>query len=220
LFEDSRDTIFITTPQGEIIDISPACHEVFGYTRAEMLQHKAYEFYANPEDRRHFQRELEQTDTVRDFEVAFRHRDGSIRDCLMTATLRRAEDGTPLFFQGNIRDITERKQAEEALQSYRTHLEEMVAARTSELSYANQALQVEITERTSAQNELHQVNEQLAQRVKELNQHNQDMLLLNEMAQMLQRFPTIDEACAILTQFAAKLFPTQYGTLYILAPHG
>jgi diguanylate cyclase (GGDEF)-like protein/PAS domain S-box-containing protein len=220
LFEDSRDTIFITTPQGEIIDVSPACHELFGYTRAEMLHHKAYEFYANPEERRHFQRELEQNDTVRDFEVAFRHRDGSIRDCLMTATLRRAEDGTPLVFQGNIRDITERKQAEEALHSYRTHLEEMVAARTSELSHANQALQVEITERTSAQDELHQVNEQLAQRVKELNQHNQDMLLLNEMAQMLQRFPTVDEACEILTQFAAKLFPTQHGTLYIRAPHG
>lgn len=111
LFEDSRDMIFITTPQGNIVDVSPACFKLLGYTRSEIIEINVINFYVNPVERQRFQTELLQKGAVKDFEVQFYHRDGRIIDCLMTATARRAADGTVLQYQGIVRDVTEQKQA-------------------------------------------------------------------------------------------------------------
>ena len=50
-----------------------------------------------------------------------------------------------------IKDITERKDAEEKLAGYRDHLEKMVVARTTELAQKNEQLHEEIRERRSAE---------------------------------------------------------------------
>jgi GAF domain-containing protein len=71
LFEDSRDAIFITTPAGQIVDVNQATLDLFGYNRAEMVQLTVLSFYADPADRAWFQRAIEQTGSVRDFEVKF-----------------------------------------------------------------------------------------------------------------------------------------------------
>lgn len=112
LFEESRDTIFITTPSGRIIDMSPSCQLLFGYTREEILHINIRDVYANPKDRDHIRHELERTGSVRDSEVVFRQKNGILRNCLITATVRYAEDGTIEYYQGIIRDITEQQQAE------------------------------------------------------------------------------------------------------------
>jgi PAS domain S-box-containing protein len=136
LFEDSRDAIFITTPQGELVDANQAMLDLFGYTRAEIFKLNAQERYANPDDRTKFQQAIEQKGSIRDFEVRYRKKDGTEMDCLLTATLRQAEDGTALTYQGIIRDITERKRAEQLLEDYSHTLEREVAIRTQELSRA------------------------------------------------------------------------------------
>ena len=55
---------------------------------------------------------------------------------------------------GISRDITERKQAEEALQKARDELEQRVQERTAQLARANQELQVEIADRKEAEDKL------------------------------------------------------------------
>jgi PAS domain S-box-containing protein len=112
LFEDSRDAIYIVTRDGRFLDVNQAALDMLGYTREEMLLLNAQELYANPADRAKFQAAIEQTGSVRDFEIKFRKKDGTVLDCLSTSTIRQAEDGTILGYQGVIRDITERKQAE------------------------------------------------------------------------------------------------------------
>jgi PAS domain S-box-containing protein len=62
-----------------------------------------------------------------------------------------------------LRDITERRCAEEELRRYREHLEELVRERTTELEAANQQLRrlihyIEITERKAAEESLNQCN--------------------------------------------------------------
>ncbi|MCB0166358.1 MAG: AAA family ATPase [Anaerolineae bacterium] len=122
LFEDSRDAIFITTPAGQIVDVNQATLDLFGYTRTELVQLPVFHLYADPADRARFQQVIEQTGSVRDFEVRLHKKDGTELDCLLSATVRRGEEGDILAYQGIVRDITERKRqeaAERRLEAYR-----------------------------------------------------------------------------------------------------
>ncbi|MDX1523706.1 MAG: PAS domain S-box protein, partial [Anaerolineae bacterium] len=113
LFEDSRDTIFITTPTGQIVDINPAGLALFGRSREEMTAMNAEDFYTNPEDRARFQKEIEQYGQVRDFSINFQKKDGTPIDAVITATVRRGDDGRVVAYQGIIRDVTEQRRAEQ-----------------------------------------------------------------------------------------------------------
>jgi PAS domain S-box-containing protein len=115
LFEESRDVIYITTREGKFIDINKSGLELFGYTKEEMMSLSVEQIYFDPDDRPRFQQEIERKGFVRDYEIKFRKKDGTEIDCLVSAIVQRANDGSILGYQGIIRDITERKQAEEQL---------------------------------------------------------------------------------------------------------
>jgi PAS domain S-box-containing protein len=134
LFEDSRDTIYIITAAGQILDVNPAGLNLFGYSREELAEVNAADLYVNPDDRARFQQEIERQGVVRDFEVQFRRKDGTEMDCLMTSTVRRDADGAVSSYQGIIRDVTERKRAERLLAAYSRTLEKRVEQRTAELA--------------------------------------------------------------------------------------
>ncbi|NIV37667.1 MAG: GAF domain-containing protein [Anaerolineae bacterium] len=69
----------------------------------------------------------------------------------------------PLFGYVYFREQSiDKKRADEALKSYRDHLEELVASRTAELTSANEQLQWEIGERLQAEAEISQRNAELA----------------------------------------------------------
>ncbi|MCB0153923.1 MAG: SpoIIE family protein phosphatase [Anaerolineae bacterium] len=112
LFEESKDIIFISTPDGQIVDVNPAGELLSGYSRAELLQTNVQNFYADPADRDRFSERIMENGVVSDFEIKLRRKDGAVFDCLMSATVRQAEDGTLLGFQGIIRDVTGQKQIE------------------------------------------------------------------------------------------------------------
>jgi len=67
-------------------------------------------------------------------------------------------------------DVTERKRAEEELNEYRQHLEELVKQRTRELELSNQQLQKEIAERRRAAEALKRAADELARSNRELEQ--------------------------------------------------
>jgi two-component system cell cycle sensor histidine kinase/response regulator CckA len=116
LFENSRDAIYITARDGRFIDVNQSSLDLFGYTRSEMMQLDAGDIYVEPDGRSRFQQEIEPRGSVTDYEVKFRRKDGSEMECLLTASVRQAKDGSILGYQGIIRDITERKRLEAQLQ--------------------------------------------------------------------------------------------------------
>ncbi len=115
LFQDTRDAINITTREGHVLDANQSFLDLFGYSREELAGLNARELYVDPVDRRRFQEVIERRGSVRDYEVRLRKKDGTEMDCLVTSTVRRAEDGRTVGYQGFIHDITDRKQVEETI---------------------------------------------------------------------------------------------------------
>jgi PAS domain S-box-containing protein len=138
LFEESYDAIFMTAPDGTLLEVNQALLDLFGYTRDEAAGLTARDFYANPDDRAVFIRAVERTGTMRNYDLQFRKKDGTVLDCLISARLKRSPDGQILGYQGIIHDITERMHAERARED---RLAQEVAARTQEIQAQNAQLE-------------------------------------------------------------------------------
>ncbi|MFI5251929.1 MAG: PAS domain S-box protein [Bacteroidota bacterium] len=117
LFEESRDVIFISTPDGRFKDINPAGVELFGYdSKEELLSIDIREhLYTNPEDRINFMREIEQNGYVKDFEVRVRTKKGEHKTLLETTTTVRDQFNSIIGYRGIIRDITQVKELQARL---------------------------------------------------------------------------------------------------------
>lgn len=111
LFENSKDAIVITTLKGQIVESNLAAQQLFGYTPndkgadIDLLSH-----YVNLTDRQNLQTSLTEKGYLKDYELKFRRRDGSIFDASVTATLQKSDE---VYIHSIIRDITSRKQAEQ-----------------------------------------------------------------------------------------------------------
>ncbi|MBS3758512.1 MAG: PAS domain S-box protein [Desulfobacterales bacterium] len=126
LFEDSRDTIYITAKTGEFVDINPAGESLFGCSRNEIIGSNILDLYENPHERERFMRVIEAQGYVRDYSLRLLKKDGTSIDCLITATLWVGADDTIYGYQGIIRDVTLQKRYKEHLQ----HVQKMEAIGT------------------------------------------------------------------------------------------
>ena len=114
LFEESRDAIFVSGAEGEIVAINQAGLDLLGFTRDEAIGSDMDERYVDPTDRVRARKAMKQTGSIVDFEIKLRKWDGAEIDCLMTATFMVGFDATH-GVQGVVRDVTERKRAEQEL---------------------------------------------------------------------------------------------------------
>jgi diguanylate cyclase (GGDEF)-like protein/PAS domain S-box-containing protein len=126
IFDKSLDAIYVTTRDGTFLDANPAYLELFSYSWNELKEMNASATYADPLDRNRFRDEIEAYDSIRDFEVKLRKKNGDIMDCLITAVTRHGLDGAIIGYEGIIRDVTERKRMEEALKNSQQRLSDII----------------------------------------------------------------------------------------------
>lgn len=116
LFEDSRDVVFITTPDGRIIDINPAGLSLFGYgSKDDFRSINASQFYSDPAERDFFRSSIESHGFVKDLELKLKRKDGERLVVSMTATAVRDKQGDITAFRGIVRDMTNYKKLEQQL---------------------------------------------------------------------------------------------------------
>ncbi|MCC6347646.1 MAG: PAS domain S-box protein [Nitrospirales bacterium] len=149
LFESAGDAIFIMESEddpGRIVAANSAASEMHGYTIKELLSMNIRDL-DSPEDAREIVQRIRQVREGQLLKMEVRHRkkDGTDFPVEVTAGLLEAEGHT--FILAFDRDITERKKAEQELQRYRNHLEELIRERTARLSAANELLTQEVSER-------------------------------------------------------------------------
>ncbi len=126
LFEESRDAVYMTTRDGRLVDANQAFLNLFGLTREEAENMGILAIYAVPADRKRFQEDIERDGSLKDYEVKFRRKDGTVIECLVSSTLRLDKDGTIVGYQGIARDVTEQK----LLQKQLFHSQKMEAIGT------------------------------------------------------------------------------------------
>jgi len=116
------------------------------------------------------------------------------------------KNGKPLYLLGISEDITERKQAEEALHKAHDELEMRVQERTSELLSANQALHAEIIERKRGE--------------AETKRRNQDLAALNMIATTISQSSGLNQILSATLERALDVLEMEGGWLQFLDDDG
>jgi PAS domain S-box-containing protein len=117
-FSTSRDSVFITTPEGKFVDFNDVIVDLLGYrTREELADVPIPILYEDANDRKKFTALIIQNGYVEDYPVRLRKKDGTIIDTLITTVSIKGDNGSVTAFFGTIRDVTRQKRAEEEIRT-------------------------------------------------------------------------------------------------------
>lgn len=120
IFENSLEGLFQSTPAGRFISANPALARIYGYSSPEdLMQNLSYipdQIYVNPQRREEFVRLMSEQGTVLGFESEVYRCDGSIVWISENARVIRDFKGKIIAYEGDVKDITQRKYSEAEIQ--------------------------------------------------------------------------------------------------------
>jgi PAS domain S-box-containing protein len=126
-FENAVEGIYQVSMQGQVLNTNPAAARILGYTSpqemVEQLNDIQRQLYVHPENRDDFISILLKRGEVLGKEFQFYQKNREIIWVSISARLVRDEAGQPLYIEGFMTDITERKLSEAKLRETETFLE-------------------------------------------------------------------------------------------------
>jgi PAS domain S-box-containing protein len=136
IFENLQDTYFQTDLSGKFSLASPSAIRMYGFESIEEIIGLPAEcLYANPLDRNILIAELQSTGRIEDYVCQGRRRDGSAFWASMNVQLLKSIDGHILGTEGVVRDISERKKAEDVLKESEQRFRH-ISSSISDISYS------------------------------------------------------------------------------------
>ncbi|MDG6026883.1 MAG: PAS domain S-box protein [Candidatus Brocadia sp.] len=118
LFSSIKEGVYQSDPgvDGVFTFINKAGAEILGYsTPEEVIGTKVKDIYVDPEDRRRLCEKLEKDGIWRDFVSLCKRKNGDSFYAERTSNMLRNEKGIPVAIYGVLRDISERKKAEQEI---------------------------------------------------------------------------------------------------------
>jgi PAS domain S-box-containing protein len=116
IFENAIEGIFQSSPDGKFISANPAMARMFGYESAEELINDRSDIesqhYVNPERRKFFENLINEEGMVQGFELQAYRKDGTTIWTSENVRAVRDENGSLLYYEGIVEDVTQRKQVE------------------------------------------------------------------------------------------------------------
>ena len=137
IYENVADVIYETDNEGHLTSISPSIETRGGYHPEELIGHSVTEFFAIPEQYAALDAQIMEDGSVNDFEALLRKKDGNLVFVSITSHILFDANGQAVATEGVLRDISERKQAEERIRQMNLKLESRVAERTRQLQESN-----------------------------------------------------------------------------------
>ena len=147
LFENVPIGLYRTSVDGHILDANPALVKMFGCPDIHtLMQKKAWDYYADAASNEKFMEEISKHGVLSAFESEYRRLDQSTFWAEDYVNIIRDDSGIPLYFEGSLVDINDRKKSENDLREMNkslqlAHLElqqmfehEQVLARTDGLT--------------------------------------------------------------------------------------
>jgi len=118
LFERNLAGVFRTTMEGLILECNQAAARMFGCASSEeVLGTSIVDVYQTISDREAFLKQLKNEKYVTNYEVNYRRTNGDSAWAMLNATVVADDSGKNSFIEGTFVDITERKVAEQQIQS-------------------------------------------------------------------------------------------------------
>jgi PAS domain S-box-containing protein len=122
IFENVQDVFYTTDLEGIVLEVSPSIKHFAEFNRDELIGTPVYNLYYDYNDREILLNEILKTSELRDYELKLITKKGELRYASINARLIFNSDGKPDHINGAIRDITERKMAEETMEENESRL--------------------------------------------------------------------------------------------------
>lgn len=136
LFERAMEGVFVTDGAGTILDANPACAAMLGATDAGHLlgRNLFVDFFSDRQDVESFQDKMAAQGFVQGLELTLRTMAGStIVAAFSCHTVGEETTGTILRYEGMLRDITARKEAQQEVARMRNYLNNIIESMPSML---------------------------------------------------------------------------------------
>jgi PAS domain S-box-containing protein len=164
-FDDAPIGMALVSLEGRWLKVNRALCDIVGYSEASLLAN-TFQDITHPDD---LDADLELVRQMLAGEILsyqmekrYIHKLGHSVWVMLSVSLVRTPTGEPLYFIGQIQDISERKRLENEIKDHREHLESIVEHRTAALTILNESLQEEIAERRQIEKQLTEVNDHLS----------------------------------------------------------
>jgi two-component system, cell cycle sensor histidine kinase and response regulator CckA len=129
-YENAVEGFFQSTPDGRFLNVNPAFARMMGYDSPEGLisaiSDIERQYYVKPEDRTRYLNLLKESGAVENFEFKARRRDGSEIWVSNSTQSVFDRDGSILYYEGVVENITKSKEAEAALRESERRLADII----------------------------------------------------------------------------------------------